>query len=357
MNNPSPKAVFFYTFLFLASALITLSIRSSSHHHDSIPRFGSRLRTASLPAASPPDTHSKIAFATFLAGKPIDEKSIVDDVDADDNEDGYFLGARVLTYQLLHSASAGTNNTIPFLTLVTADVTARKRATLEREGATIIPVEKLNASWVQPGQDRWRDVLAKLRLFELTQYSKICFIDADMLVTGRIDGVFYDEATTIQPARGIESAIKNDEAPLPLTYSFAARPDMWGYDHPIPPTSPESNYLNSGFFVFSPSTALFEYYKSLLSLEGRFDPRFPEQNLFNYAHREEGNMPWRHLWFGWNVNWPTNRDREGGARSFHAKYWDGDPTHDEVLKGIWRDQRWEMEGYWRARNQMDLDPV
>lgn len=39
----------------------------------------------------------------------------------------------------------------------------------------------------------------------------------------------------------------------------------------------------------------------------------------------------------------------GGARSFHAKYWDGDPSHDPFLKAIWKEQRAEMEGFYRGR--------
>ncbi|KAI9668180.1 MAG: hypothetical protein M1821_001000 [Bathelium mastoideum] len=356
MTAPSPKLIFLCTFLFLASALVSLSVRNSPHRaralfSSSFSRQGHLSDTAIVPHKS------KVAFATFLSGSPSDESSdetpSKDEHDPDDNDDGYFLAARVLTYQLLHSASAGTNGSIPFLVLVTDDVSARKRATLAREGATIVPVAKLNASWVQPGAARWRDVLAKLRLFELVGYAKICFLDADTLVTARLDGVFYDEATTLQPVLERSDAVRADEAALPRTYAFAAHPDAWAYDHPLPPPSPEPDYLNCGFFVVAPDRALFAYYASLLALDGRFDPRFPEQNLLNYAHRKEGNMPWRHLWYGWNVNWPTERDLKAGARSFHAKYWDDDPTHDEVLKRMWRDQRWEMEGYWRARRLLE----
>ncbi|KAI7614749.1 hypothetical protein KC319_g19805, partial [Hortaea werneckii] len=103
-------------------------------------------------------------------------------------------------------------------------------------------------------------------------------------------------------------------------------------------------------FVFTPSKVLFEYYLSLLKLPGRFDPGFPEQNLLNYAHRRDGNMPWKPLWYGWNVNWPTEKDWRGGARSFHAKYWDGDPSHDPLLKAIWKEQKAEMEGFYRGRD-------
>jgi len=195
-------------------------------------------------------------------------------------------------------------------------------------------------------------VLAKLRLFQLTEYQKICFIDADTLVTAPLDGVFTDEATLTQATLGDPTKILEDEGALPRTYMFATHADYFGYDHPYPP-SPDLTYLNCGFFVFTPSTTLFNYYISLLGVPGKFDPGFPEQNLLNYAHRRDGNMPWKLLWYGWNVNWPTSRDWRGGARSFHAKYWDGDPSHDPVMKAIWREQRSEMEGFWRGREWND----
>lgn len=212
----------------------------------------------------------------------------------------------------------------------------------------MILVEKLEADWVHPGAERWRDVLAKLRLFQLVDYHKICFIDADTLVTAPLSGVFYDEATLTQATAGDPTQLRDDEAPLPRTYMFATHADFWGYEHPFPP-APDLSYLNCGFFVFTPSIPLFDYYVSLLKVPGKFDPGFPEQNLLNYAHRRDGNMPWKLLWYGWNVNWPTERDWRGGARSFHAKYWDGDPSHDPVLKAMWREQRSEMEGFWRGR--------
>lgn len=346
MTTTSPKTIGLCIFLFLASALITLSLRDN---HDTS-RWGSGLGRTKKPTR-PTIPIAKVAFATFLAGNANPDAKVndADSAAINDEDDGYFLGARVLAYQLLHSPDTGTNNSIPFLVVCTSDVSLRKRRRLTADGATVILVEKLSSDWVQPGSPRWRDVLAKLRLFELTAYSKICFIDADTLVTRRLDGVFYDEATLTQATLTNPSETLADEAALPRTYMLATHADYWGYDHPYPP-DPTSNYLNCGFFVFAPSKQLFAYYMSLLQLPGRFDPGFPEQNLLNYAHRREGNMPWKPLWHGWNVNWPTERDWQQGAASFHAKYWDGDPSHDKVLKSIWREQRAEMEGFYRGRD-------
>ncbi|KAK5123881.1 hypothetical protein LTR85_002077 [Meristemomyces frigidus] len=345
----NPRTIALCIFLFLASALVTLSLRSAHHTGGWLPSVRPGKGSSSRPSQQV--LGPKVAFATFLAANANPDAKATDEESAEinDEDDGYFLGTRVLAYQLLHSRTAGTNNSIPFIVLCTEDVSARKRAILKSDGATIIVVEKLNADWVIPGTDRWRDVMSKLRLFQLTEYSKILFIDADTLVTKPLDGVFYDEATLTQATLTNPEQIKDDESALPRTYMFSTHGDFWGYDHPYPPET-DLNYLNCGFFVFTPSKVLFNYYLSLLKLPGRFDPGFPEQNLLNYAHRRDGNMPWKPLWYGWNVNWPTEKDWRGGARSFHAKYWDGDPSHDPVLKAIWWRQRAEMEGFYRGRD-------
>jgi alpha-N-acetylglucosamine transferase len=341
----NPKTIGLCISLFLASALITLAFRSvnPNTHWPS---------THSHPGASTqkPLLSHRVAFATFLAGNANPDAATSDAASEkiNDSDDGYFVGARVLAYQLLHSKSAGTNSSIPFLVICTLDVSKRKRDRLRADGATVILIEKLDPAWVSAASPRWRDVMSKLRLFQLVEYSKICFIDADTLVTAPLDGVFFDESTLTQATLPNPAGIKDDEAALPRTYMFSTHADYWGYDHAYPPPT-NMDYLNCGFFVFTPSLVLFNYYISLLKLPGRFDPGFPEQNLLNYAHRKDGNMPWRPLWYGWNVNWPSEKDWKGGARSFHAKYWDGDPSHDPTLKAIWREQRAEMEGFWRGR--------
>lgn len=267
--STNPRTVALFIFLFLASALVTLTIKSS-HWHAFIPNVPGNYNHNRLQhgVKSP-----KVAFATFLAANSVASNN-ENDEDVKDEDDGYYLGTRVLAYQLLHSCSAGTNNSIPFIVLCTEDVSKRKRAQLEKDGAIIRVVDRLEADWVHPGTPRWADVLAKLRLFQMTEWSKILFIDADHLVTAPLDGVFYDEATLTQSTLANPEAIKDDEAALPRTYMLATHADFFGYEHPYPPPT-DANYLNCGFFVFTPSRVLFDYYLSLLKLPGRFDPGFP----------------------------------------------------------------------------------
>jgi hypothetical protein len=47
--------------------------------------------------------------------------------------------------------------------------------------------------------------------------------------------------------------------------------------------------------MFAPSKEMFNYYTSFLNIKDSFDPRYPEQNLLNYAHRWGGPMPWKEL--------------------------------------------------------------
>lgn len=340
----NPRIIGLCIFLFLFSAFITLSFKQSPHLRAWLPQapsFHNDETSVKSPAAP------NVAFATFLTATMLNDKEEVPD-----EQDGYFVATRVLAYQLLYSKTAGTNSSIPFIVMCTADVSEHKRKRLEKDGATVIVVEGLSSNWMKPGDPRWADQLTKLRLFELTQYSKICYMDSDHLVTGRMDGIFFDEATLSQQTNAIEGEIKEDEAPLPRTYTLAAHSDYSGYDHEYPPP-PDRDYFNCGFLVFSPSKLMFNYYTSLLNLPGRFDTSFMEQNLINYAHRWKGNMPWKPLWYGWNVNWATAKDFQKGARSFHGKYWDSDPTHDPLLKAMWKEQRAEMEGFHRGRDMRD----
>ncbi|KAK0270522.1 hypothetical protein LTR35_014058 [Friedmanniomyces endolithicus] len=310
-----PRTIALCIALFLASAFITYTLRVGHH---------SATNGSWLPAVSHTRAHNqhilstpKAAYATFLAANthPEGEEDIPDD------QDGNFLSTRVLAYQLLHSRTAGTNLSIPFLVLCSRDVSKRKRDRLKKDDSS---------NW--------------------SSTSKILFVDANTLITKPLDSVFHDEGTLTQASGTNPDTIKQDEGALPRTYMFSTNGDVQGYDHPYPP-DPNLDYSNCGFFVFTPSNVLFDYYLTLLKLPGRFDTGFPEQSLLNYAHRRDGNMPWKPLWHGWNVNWPTEKNWRGGAHSFHAKYSDGDPSHDPVLKAIWKEQRAEMEGYYSGREE------
>lgn len=289
------------------------------------------------------NVHAKYAYATFLAAPSEPDQGHME-------RDHYFVATRMLAYQLLHAPETRTQHNYPLIVLVTSNVTEAKRDRLRRDGAIIWEATPLDAGWVKTDVTTWRDVMSKLRLWELTQFERICFVDGDTVLTAPLDGVFSDLAVVSSKTGAQPEAIMNDEAPLPTEYVFAGVPEMQRLHH-YPPSEEGGdwaniNYLNAGFFVLQPSLEMLNYYTTLTKIPVRFDPYLPEQNLLNYAHRREGNMPWRQLNTKWNIHYPSVEDLTGGVASLHEKWW---APVNEDLKPFLQSWRWRMEGYWEAR--------
>ncbi|EPS41653.1 hypothetical protein H072_4442 [Dactylellina haptotyla CBS 200.50] len=289
---------------------------------------------------------SRVAYATFLA----ENTKRSSDSDKDD-DDMYFVAARVLAYQLLHDPDTRSNRSIPFIVLVTAAVSESKRRTLESDGATVIFAEDVTLPfWVKTGVTRWKDQFTKLRLFELVEYERIVFIDADTLLTRCMDGIFDDPAVknpsdTLSDTR--KGEIKSDEGHLPRNYVFSTRPDNalnGERSHPFPPI--EGDIFSAGFWVAAPSFELFDHYYSVMNHWRRFNPHTMEQSLLNYAHRIDGAMPWGRLDYKWSATWPNHDDLKGGVASLHEKFWS---AGEEDMRRLWYDTREKMEKYWSSQ--------
>ena len=286
---------------------------------------------------------SKYAYATFLSG------TVASETDEDYNHDNYFVATRLLCYQLLHAPETRTNQSIPFIVIVTEDVPQQKQDRLVEDGATVWPVKYIRQDWIHAMHGQWSDVMTKLRMWELTQYDRIVFLDVDTIITRPLDDIFDDPAAALDTTANRQDMTLQDEAPLPPSYTFAGVPEM-NHEHGYPPSDanhdfPNVNYLNAGFFVFKPSRDIFDYYMSVIQIPDRFNSDFPEQNLFNYAHRREGNMPWKALDPTWNIHYPSIADLEGGVASLHDKWWA--PEHPE-MEPFFRSLRWRMEGFYEG---------
>jgi len=284
---------------------------------------------------------SKHAFATFLAGS--------DEV-KDYEDQPYFIAIRILTYQLLYAPETKSrDDAIPFIVLVTDKVTEIQRARLRADGALVVPAEHLGEEWIKADSPAWGDVMTKLRLWELTQFERICFLDGDTQLMAPLDDIFSDPAVVTHQTGNKTNNPHDDEASMPSTYSFGGVPEM-KQKHKYPPTEddfPNINYLNAGFLVFEPSNEMFNYFKSVMSIPDRFIPSMPEQNLLNYALRKDGNMPWMQLNNTWNIHYPSKDDLYGGVKSIHEKWWAPNPD----LKDFMISWRWKMEGFFQARDQ------
>jgi len=293
-------------------------------------------------------TGPRYAYATFLAGDSAAEPG-----DETLEHDRYFVATRILGYQLLHAPERRTVHDYPFIVLVTSDVSAAKRERLSRDGARVWEAPPVDPGWIKTNVSTWQNVMSKLRLWELTEFERICFVDGDTILTAPLDEIFDDPAAAVQTAGNYPEELLADEAALPGTYVFAGVPETEKAHH-YPPTEeghdwPNIDYLNASFFVLQPSLSLLDYYTSLTTLPDRFDPHLPEQNLLNYAHRREGNMPWHQLDTKWNVHYPTFEDLEGGVVSLHEKWWA--PVNAE-LEPFLQSWRWRTEGFWEAKDAL-----
>lgn len=297
-------------------------------------------------ATNPEEYKGPIAVATFLADQ-------WDGNDNDnDNDDVYFVGARMLAYQLLHSPQTRLSNPAPFVVLVTPEVRESKRQRLIKDGAIVVEVTRIehNITITEP---RWVDTFTKLRLFDpsAVPYRKVLYVDTDIVFTRPIDMIFRDTNTTPVNPMNHTSQIRDDEGPLPDSFIMSATPETREFDHPYPYLDPDHKkwYFNSGFLVYSPSQRLFDHYIRIHQHPERYYNKFPDQDLLNYAHRWGGPMPWKRLHFSWNINWPNDNDIHGGMAALHVKWWDpgyfARDVRDYALA-----RRWEMEGYWEGRD-------
>lgn len=331
------------------ASLIIASLLLASFYYFSFPESANRLiPAASFTSSSPSPSSFKPAqsgraYATFLSTR----------LQNDADYDAYFIATRVMAYQILHNPSTKTNLDIPFLVIVPPHVSESKIGQLEADGATVIVVPNLTPStnWTVAGDARFVDQFTKLRLFELTQYQQILYVDSDTLLTKSLDEVWdVPEALEIN-IPSLRTASKpplQGEAELPDWYSVVGIPDgdKNGF---LASTTDTPATMNGGFFLLRPNVKLFEYYASILDIPHSFSSQFMEQALLNFAHRLDGPMPWTSLEIGvWNCNWPDSKDLERGCASLHDKFWDG--GREERLVAEWWKMRGAMEGYWLGRN-------
>lgn len=261
-------------------------------------------------------------------------------------EDHYLVGTRMLIYQTLYDPETRTKNNIPFVVLVAHDVPQHDRDILTKDGAIVIEVPPIKIDWIKPGRDRWAQVMDKLHVFKLTQYEKVLLFDCDIVIVKPLDDIFEDPAATVLQNLGKQDKIRDDESTQPSEYLMAGNSGPSEIEHPYP--APRGNRLNAGFVLLKPSIQMFDHYMSVASIEGRFPGGSPEQDLWNYVHRRDGNMPWKQVNPDWTVNTPIYNDYAHGVASFHEKYWKCD--RDTKLRDVLIRSRWKMEGYFDARD-------
>lgn len=352
----NPRALVFAAVATLIALCVVFSLRTTSY--DPVELWKSSYQASQTKASdvtlvdgdtNKPARKEKLAYALLMT-------STVDKSDDLEN-DHYFVAARIVVWQLLHNPKTRTTNGADVFVMVTPDVSKARIDRLKRDGVTVRRVEVVhtkNDKWITPGNPRLADMMAKLRLWEMTEYDRILFLDSDFVLRSSLDGVFDDPGT--QRRRTLKKEEANftqleGEAPLPESYLLASLPETSDSNHDFPPTNINTpQYMNGGFFMMAPDLVMFEHMKSLLDIKGSFNDQYMEQSLINYVHRKEGPMPWAETKEQWTIRYPNENDFAKGLVSMHEKWWEQKYIYDnQEVKYFLRAVRWEMKGWYDGR--------
>ncbi len=194
----------------------------------------------------------------------------------------YLVGVRTLRASLEKSGSS-----YSLVVLVTDGIDAPSRQILEDDGCLLRDVQP-----IRPGSNlqghyanaRFAEVWTKLAVWQLTEFERVVFLDADMLVTQNMDELF-----SMQLADG---AIAACHACRCNPNQIASYPADWtpencfythcrGGDHVREPDVVD-DYLNGGFLVLTPDETVFlDMMATLAKVDDLSRYPFAEQDFLN----------------------------------------------------------------------------
>ena len=214
--------------------------------------------------------------------------------------------------------------------------------------------------------ERFKDTWTKLRVFDLVEYDKLVFLDADIMIMGPMDPMFDIELPGRDWLGAAHACVCNvdkdpwaphDWIPENCPTSSQTHPIALQGGPPITPASPPHYHLmNSGVLLFCPSPDLRDRVKHFLDTTPLLSTfQFPDQNFLDEFFRNK----WLSLAWQWNATktkhyWHQNVWRDDEVRALHYivdKPWDkrigpdgiaGYKQRDGVTHGWW----WDEYGKW-----------
>ncbi|WP_434447211.1 glycosyltransferase family 8 protein [Lentzea sp. E54] len=167
----------------------------------------------------------------------------------------------------------------PLVVMTTANLDHSAVAALRADGCRLMevqPVTPADHQVTRYAADRFAEVWTKLRVFELTQYERVAYLDADMVVLKNPDGLFD---TSLQRGHAIAACPACTCNPNRIgTYPASWTPDTCAYSHP----DVAAHYFNAGMLVLKPDVGTAVRLHERLAVERdltRF--AFAEQDLLN----------------------------------------------------------------------------
>jgi glycogenin len=179
--------------------------------------------------------------------------------------DSYVEGVIVLHRSLVRSQAR-----YPFLVLTTPNLADATYQQLQQSGIAYQPIPPIELNTALPThQARWQATYSKLQIFNQTQFDKLVYLDADMLVYQNLDDLFRQPHMAAVNAGGM----------LPEYASWTE--------------------FNSGLMVIEPSQAL--YTDMLAKLPDLYLPAGGDQDFLNAYYPDWPQQPEKHLDHAYNI--------------------------------------------------------
>lgn len=177
----------------------------------------------------------------------------------------YFLGLKVLVWSLKR-----TKTTIPIYALVPVQMDSKLKQRIRKLGINIIekcPIEITGLQKEENLSQNWNETFFKLHIANLTQFKKIIYLDADMLILKNIDHLF-------------------EYPSLSATVSGKA-------------VHPEWKEFNSGIMVLEPNNIIFENLlrciDSAIERKQKMKFGYGDQDVFNEYYSDWKTMKNHHF--------------------------------------------------------------
>ncbi|KJK43990.1 hypothetical protein UK23_31065 [Lentzea aerocolonigenes] len=160
----------------------------------------------------------------------------------------YLTGVRTLWKSLQRAGSAH-----PLVVMVTPGIDASARTALVADGCEVLEVQPVTPPDDRPTRyaaERFSEAWTKLRVFELTRYDRVAFLDADMLVLRDIDDLI---TTPLRQGHAIAACAACTCNPNQVSgYPASWTPATCAYTRRGRP----ARYFNAGLFVLRPDLSV-----------------------------------------------------------------------------------------------------
>lgn len=212
---------------------------------------------------------------------------------------GYLPGVEALQQSLVQSGTSW-----PLEVMVTPAINGETRARLQAIGCLVREIPEIGPAPElahRYANARFADVWSKLAVWTLTEYARVAFLDADMLVVKNMDEVFELplKAGFIAACHACRCNPNQIESyplswqPANCFYSGCEDAAMT-----VGPSTTADNYFNAGFLLLTPDLAL--YNLMLTKIVAMVDIRtyvFAEQDFLNDLFHDR----WLPLHYGYNA--------------------------------------------------------